>query len=105
MASRCIPQLLQSTARRAALAPAQQRSLSSLRQAATPSTSTSSSSSIRKTAFQAAGSVAARRYAHSGEKSEYMVSTCIIFEGSSISVDVLVVVKKHASMHRWAKML
>lgn len=81
MASRSLPKLVQSTAARRVAASAssapQQRALSSLRQAAAGafnSASSSSSSSVRKTALQAAGSVTARRYAHSGEKSEYMVS-------------------------------
>lgn len=82
MASRSLPKLVQSSARRLpSLAVPQQRALSSLRQASAARTAASaqaSSSSVRKTAVQAAGSVAARRYAHTGEKSEYMVSFCIM---------------------------
>lgn len=37
--------------------------------------SSSTSNAVKKTAIQAAGSLTARRYAHSGEKSEYMM-TC-----------------------------
>jgi hypothetical protein len=76
MASRSFPKLVQSSARRVpSLAVPQQRALSSLRQAAGKvSAAQASSSSVRKTAIQAAGSVAARRYASTGEKSEYTVS-------------------------------
>lgn len=77
MASRSLPRLVQSSVRRVpSVAGPQQRALSSLRQAASRASTAagaSASSSSVKTAVHAAGSVAARRYAHAGEKSEYMV--------------------------------
>lgn len=83
MASRSLPKLLQSSAARRVPSVPQQRALSSIRQqassAAARAGNATASASVRKTAVQAAGSVAARRYAHTGEKSEYMVSHAIQF--------------------------